>query len=153
MSVYFYQTARRHMPDDNYLHHKHTHTHTSWCVDSCFHGITFVALAHVTEEALKVCGHYIPPLRMKSPVNLTVPCLKRTAKVARPVLRFRSFVVFVRNAWELFFLLTNIFKIGGHDGVVHVFASVKNTWTMRLAGHTARMGEKKKFIQDFVARN
>ena len=37
------------------------------------------------------------------------------------------------------FLLTNIFKIGGHDSVVHVSAPVQNTWTIRLAGHTARM--------------
>ena len=27
-----------------------------------------------------MCGHYIPPLRMKSPVNLAVPCLQWIAK-------------------------------------------------------------------------
>ena len=70
-------------------------------MDSCLQRITSVPLAHVLEEVLKVCGHNILQLWMKSPVNLAVPCVQRTAKVARPVLRFPSVVVFERNVWEL----------------------------------------------------
>jgi len=99
MSVHFYQSIRRRMPADRSLYT--INTHTSWCVDSCLQRITSVPLAHVLEEDLKVCGHNILQLWMKSPVNLAVSCVQRTAKVARPVLRFPSIVVVVRNVWEL----------------------------------------------------
>jgi len=50
-------------------------------------------------------------------------------------------------------MLTNIFKIGGHDIVIHVSASAQNTLTVRLAGRTARIGIKETCVQVFATRN
>ena len=135
LPVYTAPHARR----QNSVHHKHTHA--SWCVEGCLQRITSVPLAHVSQETWKVCGHNIPQLRMKSPANLEVSYVWCVTKVARPVLRFRNILVFVRNAWELY--INRHFEIGGHDNVVHLSAFAQNTWKMKLAGRMAWKGKRK----------
>jgi len=136
------------MADDRSLYT--INTRTSRCVDGCFHGITFVPLAHVSQEALKVCGHYIPPLRMKSPVNLAVPCLQRITKVAGPVLRFRSVVVFVGNAWELF---VNQHFRNWRPWQCGTRLCLRSKHIDDEIGGAYSTNVRKKCIQDFAARN
>ena len=138
------------MPDDRNLYTIKTHIHTYWSVDSRLQRITSVPLAHVSGETLKVCGYYIPPLRMKSPVNPAVPCLQRIAKVVRPVLHCRSVVVFVRNAWE-HFVNQHFQNWRPWQCSTRFYLRAKHI-DDEIGGAYGTNG-KNECIQDFVARN